>query len=117
MRAQNSNVVVVSTAMSNLSQAERIARLLVAERLAACAQLIPIKSIYRWKGRVESAAEILLLAKTTKKQARSLMSFIRKRHSYELPEIVAFPVSIASRAYGDWVEQETKPVRSRKKCD
>ena len=87
----------------------RIARALVEERLAACVNLLPgIRSIYRWRGAVEEAAEVLLIAKTRADRTAALASRVRALHPYELPEVVALPVTDGSRAYLRWVVAESR---------
>ena len=87
----------------------RIARALVEERLAACVNLLPgIRSIYRWRGAVEEAAEVLLIAKTRADRTAALASRVRALHPYEVPEVVALPVTDGSRAYLRWVVAESR---------
>lgn len=89
--------------------AERIARALVDERLAACVNLLPgIRSVYRWQGRVEAADEVLLLAKTAADRLDALQARIRALHPYELPEIVAVEIAAGLPPYLDWIVAETR---------
>lgn len=81
---------------------------MVKARLAACVQVLPIHSTYRWQNRVEKAAEWLLMAKTPRARTKALMAFIRDHHPYELPEIVALNIAQALPAYRQWVLRETK---------
>ena len=90
--------------------AQRIARTLVEERLAACVNLIPgVRSIYRWQGSVEDDAEILLLAKTGRARCAALAARVQALHPYELPEIVVLPVDGGSQRYLDWIVSESSP--------
>ena len=87
----------------------RIARALVEERLAACVNVLPgVHSIYRWKGAVEEADEVMLVAKTRAERAAALAARVRALHPYELPEVVALPVTDGSRAYLRWVVAESR---------
>ena len=87
----------------------RIARVLVEERLAACVNVLPgVHSIYRWKGAVEEADEVMLVAKTRAERASALAARVRALHPYELPEVVALPVTDGSRAYLRWVVAESR---------
>ncbi len=91
-------------------QAERIAKALVERRLAACVNVIPaVTSIYRWKGAIERETESTLLIKTRTEHLPALMSAIRELHPYEVPEIVALPVSPeeVNPAYLKWLHEET----------
>lgn len=84
--------------------AEDIARALVHERLAACVNRIPgLTSVYRWQGRVEQDRETLLLIKTTDARFAALASRLRELHPYDLPEIIAIPVTKGLPEYLQWV--------------
>src|SRR6185437_3513997 len=95
-------IVVLSTCASE-EEANRIAVLLVERRLAACVNVIPqIRSVYRWKGAVESSAEILLLIKSSRERFQALREALEGAHSYELPEALALPVIEGSENYLNW---------------
>jgi periplasmic divalent cation tolerance protein len=100
-------IVVVATALPSRKEATAMARRIVASRMAACVQSLPIQSVYRWKGRVESAHEVLLLAKVPASRAKALLGFIRQHHPYEIPEILAIPVKAGLPEYIRWVVAET----------
>jgi len=88
--------------------AAHIARSLVEDRLAACVQVLPgITSFYRWEGKIEEAAEWLILAKTTAERFDELKAKIESIHPYEIPEIVAVEVADGAQNYLKWVEEET----------
>lgn len=89
--------------------AERIARACLAEKLAACANILsPVSSIYRWKGAVENAEEVPLLLKTRPALFEAVCAVIRPLHPYETPSIVATEILRADPAYADWLDHETK---------
>lgn len=91
--------------------AESLAQAVVAARLAACVNLIPgMRSIYRWQGAVHADNETLLLIKTRKDRFAALSAALRERHPYELPEIIAVPLSDGLPAYLAWVDQNTDPT-------
>ena len=95
--------IALSTAGS-LEEAQRLARALVEQRLAACVNLVPqVQSIYRWQGQVEEASEILLIIKTTADCLESLESTLRLLHSYEIPEFLVLDIDSGSPAYLNWV--------------
>ena len=98
-------VVLVTCASS--AEARRIARGVVEVRLAACVNILPgaVTSIYRWKGKVESARERLLFIKTSRKHLAKLETAVKRLHSYDVPEFVALPIAEGSRAYLDWLEE------------
>lgn len=92
------------TTASSQEEAQKIARQLVESRLAACVNIVPhVQSIYRWQGAVESAAEFLLLIKTSGPLIELLESELRKIHSYELPEFLVLPVEAGSEPYLQWI--------------
>jgi len=99
---------VVLVTVPDREQAQRIAETLIAERLAACVNVVPgVWSIYHWRGKVERAAEELLLVKTRETHVARVAARVREIHPYEVPEIIALPVTAGSQAYLDWLEQET----------
>ena len=88
--------------------ANAIALALVEEKLAACVNILPrVQSVYRWQGTVESASEIPLLIKTTSARYAALESRIRELHPYEVPEIIAVPITRGLPAYLNWLAGET----------
>ena len=96
--------IVLTTAASR-EEAEKIAHALVERRLAACANIIgPIHSVYRWQGKVETAAEHLLLIKTTAARLDAVAGAIRELHSYELPECIQLSIEGGSADYLQWIE-------------
>ncbi|HHQ40863.1 MAG TPA: divalent-cation tolerance protein CutA [Chromatiales bacterium] len=83
-----------------------IGRMLVERRLAACVNVVPgLTSIYRWRGRVETDREVLLVVKTTAAALPALTAAVRERHPYELPEIVAVGVEDGLEEYLKWVDE------------
>lgn len=102
---------IVLTTAGNPEEAERLGRTLVEERLAACATLLPgAKSIYRWKGEVESASETVMLIKTSVEQLSALEKRLHALHSYETPEFLVLAVGAGSRAYLEWLFANVQPV-------
>jgi len=84
--------------------ANELAVALVEQRLAACVNLLPgVTSVYGWQGRVETASEQLLLVKTETAGFAGLEVFIKQRHPYEVPEIIAIPLEQGSQDYFDWI--------------
>lgn len=106
-RRVNSEVVVLVTC-ANEEQGVSIARSLVGERLAACVNLLRgVRSIYRWRDRIEDDRETLLLIKTRTRLLARVERRVRELHSYEVPEVVALPVAAGSKPYLDWVLEST----------
>lgn len=90
--------------------AENIAKALVSERLAACVNILPImRSVYFWKGRVESAQEHLLVVKGTVANYAAIEARIRALHTYELPEVIGLPIVAGLPAYLAWLQNPETP--------
>lgn len=101
--------IQISTTTETKKDAQKIAQYLVEQKLAACVQITgPIKSIYRWKGKVETASEWLCLIKTRESFFNKIEAAIKKLHPYETPEIIAVPIVKGSREYLNWLDNETK---------
>ena len=101
--------LLVITTVATHEQALALARDLVERRLAACAQITAIDSVYRWQGAVEHDSEFRLLLKTHAEGYAALESAIRARHPYELPAIHAIATEQAYAPYAEWVEASTRP--------
>lgn len=105
--AQPGTAVVVTTTDSD-EEAERLARGLVEARLAACVQIVgPIRSAFRWEGSVSVETEWQLVAKTAAARVDELTTWIIAEHSYDVPEVIAVPVTGGHGPYLRWVTQET----------
>jgi len=99
--------IVVFSTCNSAEQAEKLARALVEERLAACVSIVPgVQSTYRWRGQIESEAEHLLLIKTRRDLVPSLRAAFQRLHSYEVPELLALSVVDGSPAYLEWLDRE-----------
>ena len=104
-----SDAIIVFMTASNGEEAARLADMLVGSHLAACVQILPeMESVYRWQGKIERAAEILLLAKTTKSKFEELEREVRALHSYDTPEIIAVPVVAGSARYLEWLSGDKR---------
>lgn len=100
--------LLVLTNLPDETQARQLARSLVEQRVAACVNVLaPCHSVYRWQGAVETATEVPLLIKTSAARYAALEAAIRAGHPYELPEIVAVPLSRGLPEYLQWVDAET----------
>ena len=108
MKKSAGQVLVILVTAVNQKEAVRIGKGMVEAKLAACANIIPgIQSIYRWKGKVVKAQEVLLILKSTKPRYRALEKAIKAMHTYETPEIIALPVKEGLDRYIGWVRSET----------
>jgi periplasmic divalent cation tolerance protein len=95
---------IVLCTCADREEAERIAHRLVEQHLAACVNILPgVHSVYRWQGAVESAAEVLLLIKTSSARNQEVQSTVASLHSYEVPEFLVLPVLGGSNAYLAWL--------------
>jgi periplasmic divalent cation tolerance protein len=107
----SNEVRVVFCTVPDPETAHRIARDAVEQQYAACANLVgSIKSIYRWRGQVEQADETLVLFKTSAARYPDLEAFLVRSHPYEVPEIIAVPLSAGSAAYVRWVIDNSTPT-------
>ena len=92
------------TTLPDADTAEMIAARLIAERAAACVSIgSPVRSLYHWQGKTETATEFPLVIKTTSEAYPSVESTLRSMHPYELPEIIAVPVAAGLGPYLDWI--------------
>lgn len=98
--------LIVFSTFPDAGTARSIGRALVEEKLAACVNVLPqIESIYRWKGKIESASEVLVLIKTSTWTYDRLEARLRELHPYEVPEVIALRIQTGSSAYLNWLEQ------------
>lgn len=103
-------VLIVYCTCPDATAGDRIARELVGRRVAACVNQVPgLTSTYVWEGALAQEAEVLLLIKTTAAAYPRLEAALRELHPYELPEILAVPVSMGAPGYLAWVHASTKP--------
>ena len=105
-----SYIIVLMTA-SNKEEAIKIVRMLLEEKLVACANIIDaVSSFYWWKGKIEENKEVLVIMKSHKNLFKNLSSRIMELHSYEVPEILAIPIVNGSSSYLDWMKAYLEPV-------
>ena len=103
-----SDIVTVYATFATEEEARRIARAVVEEGLAACANLLaPCHSIYRWQGKIEEASEVPALFKVASARAEAAIARIGELHSYDVPAAVVWPIADALPSYRDWVIAET----------
>ncbi len=102
-----SDFIVVYVTVGSAEEAERLADTLVEERLAACVNLVaPVRSTYRWQGRVERDEEQLLIIKTRDDIFDRLKKRVEEIHSYSVPEIIALPILKGNESYLDWLGKQ-----------
>jgi periplasmic divalent cation tolerance protein len=101
-------VVALST-VASAEDAERIARALVEKGVAACVNVVPgVVSFYRWKGRLERDAEVLLVIKTRGERFEELKAALLAEHPYEVPELVALPIAAGHERYLEWLAESVR---------
>ena len=107
-----SDARIVLTTTDSRELAEKIARALVEQHLAACVNIVaPVESIYRWRDKVDSATEFLLLIKTTAGQFERVRDAIRGLHTYELPECISIAIEDGSSQYLEWIAECVRRTR------
>jgi len=100
--------IVVFTTCGSEEEAEKLASALIEQHLAACVNITaPVRSVYRWKNKVEKSQEWLLIIKTRRERFDAVRILLESAHSYELPEILALPVVEGSPTYLTWLDAET----------
>jgi len=111
VKGKGSRIVLVTC--GSIVEARRIASRVVRKRLAACVNIVlgPVQSIYRWKGKVHSTHEVLIVIKTTEKRLAELEKEVVHWHSYDVPEFVVIPVAAGSREYLGWLEESVRAVK------
>jgi periplasmic divalent cation tolerance protein len=101
--------VVVFITTSSYEEARKIADALIAQKKAACVNIVPmVNSLFRWKGKIEEAEESLLVVKTRAKLLHDIVNTVKGIHSYEVPEIIALPIVEGNPDYLKWIEEETE---------
>jgi periplasmic divalent cation tolerance protein len=100
------HTIIIST-VADQATAELIARRVLQQRLAACINIIPgVTSIYRWQGEIEKSSELILLIKSRADHIDAITETIRSLHPYQLPEIIALPLTAGLPAYFDWIDNQ-----------
>jgi periplasmic divalent cation tolerance protein len=107
---------IVLVTCGKLSEARKLARTVVDQRLAACVNVSTsaVESVYRWKGKVEVAREYLLIIKTVEKKLAELEKLVAGLHSYDTPEFLVLPVVSGSRKYLDWLAESVAPAQRKR---
>lgn len=102
------DAILILTTLPNSDAAGELAKKVVGEKLAACANVLPaVRSIYRWQGKVQDENEVLVLLKTRQQHYERLKARILDLHPYDVPEVIALPVEQGHQAYLDWIARET----------
>lgn len=102
------NFIVIETTYPNFSQARNLAKILLAEKLAACVHFSKIKSSFCWKKKIQNESEILVTIKTKNSLYKTVEKVITKNHPYKIPQIISTVIKYGSKPYLDWINSETK---------
>jgi periplasmic divalent cation tolerance protein len=103
------NIQILFSTIDDSASAEKVAKQLVEERLAACVNVLPgVTSVYHWQGKVQHEQEHLLILKTPTDRVEALIERLKELHPYEVPEMISLSVQSGYRPYLDWVLQETR---------
>jgi len=109
MSARQYRIVLVTC--GSIAEARKIGRNVVEKKLAACANIVPgVESIYRWKGKVERAREVLVVIKTTANRLPELEREVKRLHSYDVPEFIVLSIVAGSSKYLAWLQESTAPA-------
>jgi periplasmic divalent cation tolerance protein len=110
---QERRAIVVLVTAASKQQAGRIGRALVRAKLAACVNVLPgIRSIFRWEGKISDEREVLLIVKSRADLFNRLAAEVKRLHSYQVPEVIAFPIVYGAADYLAWVQKATrKPLK------
>lgn len=105
----NSAFIVVLVTAKNKAEAKKIAQALLQDKLVACANIVAgVSSLFWWQGKIDKAAEVLLILKTKKILFAKLAAKVKSAHSYQNPEIIALPIVAGSRDYLDWLNASVR---------
>ncbi|MDD4900093.1 MAG: divalent-cation tolerance protein CutA [Candidatus Omnitrophica bacterium] len=97
--------IVIFITCANKKEGALIAKALLQKKLVACVNIVDkINSFFWWQGKIDSAKEVLLVAKSKKTKFRKIAQLVKEKHSYKVPEIIALPIVSGSRAYLEWID-------------
>ena len=103
------DAILVLVTCSSVKEADKISGILLDKKLIACANILPgVISKFRWKGDIEKAVEVLIMAKTRASKFASIDNEVRRAHSYEVPEVIAIPIKSGSKCYLEWIQNSVR---------
>src|SRR5574337_708132 len=103
--------IVVLITTSSKDEAEKIGKVLVESRLAACVNIVePVRSLFRWQGAIEHQEEALMLVKSRNDLLPSMIQVVKELHSYTVPEVIALPILAGSSDYISWLDESIRPT-------
>ncbi len=101
------SIVLITT--PTYEEADNLAQRLLKQKLAACINLLPVTSQYWWKNKIENAEETLMIVKTQPRLIKQIVTLVQKHHTYEVPEIIALPITQGNPKYLAWITENLKP--------
>ena len=105
MLKKKGHVVVLVTA-KDIEEAQKIAKGLLQAKLIACANIVPqVQSLFWWQGKIDQANEVLLILKTQTKRIDEIITKVKSLHSYDVPEIIALPITAGQKDYLKWIDE------------
>ncbi len=111
-------LILLYTTFPSLVEAEKVGRRLINERLCACVNILPgMRSIYRWKGAVEAADEVVMIVKTRTSLAERVTAAVTADHTYDMPAVLVLPVNGGSQPFIDWILAETENPAPKEAAD
>ena len=111
MKTAGAQHLLVLSTFPRKKEAEKVAKLLIRKRLAACCNLLPnLTSFFMWQGKREHSKELLLLIKTESRLFKEVSSFLRTHHPYEVPEIIALPITGGDHSYLTWIHDSCRSL-------
>ena len=106
------NTIVIFVTASSIDEARKIGQTLVEEGKVACCNIVqPIESIFKWQGKLNIESEVLMILKTREELFTAVENRVKQLHTYEVPEIIALPITQGSKSYLDWVVKETESIQ------
>ena len=101
--------IIVFVTAANKQEAEKIAAKLISQKAAACVNIVNnLKSLFWWEGKIDSAQESLLVVKSKKSKFKAIVKLVKSLHSYEVPEIIAFPIVAGDEQYLKWIDESLR---------
>ncbi|MEE9553040.1 MAG: divalent-cation tolerance protein CutA [candidate division Zixibacteria bacterium] len=108
--SNNANdLIIIFVTCASDEEAKKLSDGLISRNLAACVNIAPVGSVFRWKGKIENQAERLMIIKSIKSNFDEIEKFVKASHSYDCPEIIAMKIEAASADYAAWVHNECQP--------
>ena len=101
-------IIILLSTFSSIDEANKISKLAIESKIAACANIFPINSMYSWHEKIENNDEYLVIYKTTDKKIKQLRQFLEENHSYEIPELIALPIVKGSADYLKCIDDWTR---------